>query len=134
MTNEEVIKTMEKSHDDLKSIIESNHLLVLAEVGAIQDVMKIEFRTIKEKQDKTNGKINQHAEKISELEKNDIRHVVDCPAMPKIEQLEKEIIGSWLRKHWKTAILIFIGILWLSYSLFALISIEDILNIISKLK
>lgn len=93
-----------------------------------ENLIHASLNSIDKRLDKINGTVAKNVMDIEELRIKGFRHVIDCPAMPKIEKIEQEIIGSWIRKHWKLALLIFTITLFVSYSLFELLGIKEILS------
>lgn len=79
---------------------------------------------------KLNGSVAEHSKAIEELHTNNRLHIVDCPAMPKIEKLEENDIGLWIKGHWKLFIAMVVSTLFVAYSLFDLFSIKEIISLI----
>jgi hypothetical protein len=109
MKNEEIIKVMESKHEDLIKIMESNHALTRAEVGALGDLMKIQFTQVKDKQDRTNGCISEHAKRLGVIE----------------EELKPQ---GLIRKHWKLAVILLILLSYGIYTLYEIYSLADIIK------
>jgi hypothetical protein len=87
-----------------------NQKLTAAEIGAVNDQMKIKFKQVIERQDHTNGCIKEHEIRLKEVENGNM--------------------GSWIKKHWKATVIIGLISLYLIYSLFELYSLKDIINAI----
>lgn len=108
-------KYLEQRFDDLTTLMNARFNVVDGDNKQINDHLA-----------ELNGTVKEHTKEIDDLKLKEGLHIVACPAMPKIEALEKEIIGSWVRKHWKLALLIFVVTLFVSYSLFELFGIKEI--------
>lgn len=83
----------------------------------------------------TNGRVLELEEKVTQLEISDRLHVAECPAMPVIKDLEKDVrelkveaITVWIKKHWRLSIAISVLLLYVSYSAFSFFSIQQIID------
>jgi len=118
MNNKETIEVIKQSHDNIKSIIDMNQKLTTAEIGALSDVMKIQFREVMNRQDRTNNNVFHNTENIEENTK-------------KIKANEETLKPQkWIKKHWKATLLIILFIMYLTYSLFDIYSFSDIINLL----
>jgi hypothetical protein len=116
MTNKETIEVINRSHDDIKTIIDINQKLTTAEIGALADLMKIQFNQVKLKQDITNNNVGHNTEDIKE----------NAEKIKKTEDALKP--QKWIGKHWKATVLIILFAMYLTYSLFDIYSLSDIIN------
>lgn len=106
--------THDPSHDAIERIITEtlkgwHSETVLREVITNKSLEKIETHqaNIELHLKQLNGNIIKHTEAITALEKADIRHVTECPAMPKIERIEKGLVAyNWVRNNPKTGLAI----------------------------
>jgi len=62
-----------------------------------------EITVIKEQTLKTNSRVNHIEDDIKELEKADIKHVVDCPVLPKVQKIEDDLMEYKLFKKYPKA-------------------------------
>ena len=83
----------------------------------------------------TNGRVLDLEAKVAQLDLNDKLHIAECPAMPVIKDLEKDVrelkveaITIWIKKHWKLSIAISVLLLYFSYSAFSFFSIQQIID------
>jgi hypothetical protein len=118
----------EEVREMIHDMLSGYHALITSQ----NDITNISLGEIKDHLKKLNGSVSEQAREIEELKVADVKHIVDCPAMPKIEALEKEIIGSWLRKHWKLALIIFLATLFVTNALVDFLGIKGILSIITN--
>jgi len=109
MTNKETIDVINRSHDDIRSLLEMHQMLTTAEIGAIADLMKIQFREVIKRQDQTNGNVSLHSSDIKAI-KEDMKP------------------GLWISKHWKTVFFICFLILYLTYAMFDIYSLTEIIK------
>ena len=108
-------------------------LLVNAQFTNVNEQLKEIHGEIRE----TKNRIDNVENDITNLQVNDELHVKDCPAMIMIEKLQSEVrelkieaLTLWIKKHWKLSILIAVITLYFAYSLFTLLSIEEIVKLI----
>ena len=65
-----------------------------AGITAQNDITNLTLGEIRDHLKILNGTVKEHAEKISDLKiKNDL-HITECPAMDKIDHLEKEMVSE----------------------------------------
>jgi hypothetical protein len=95
---------------------------------AREEVTNTNLQEIRDHLKKINGHVADNVKDIQELKLREGLHISECPAMPKIEELEKEIIGPWIHKHWKLAVILAILSLFIAYSMFELFSIKEIIS------
>jgi len=106
--------THDPSHDAIERIITEtlkgwHSETVLREVITNKSLELIEIHqaNIESHLKQLNGSIAKHTEAIVALEKADIRHVTDCPAMPKIRKIEQGLVAyNWVRSNPKTGLAI----------------------------
>lgn len=117
-------KFLDERFGHLTTLINANHK------ESMDSNDRIEKHTIT-----TNGRVTELEKKVIDLQISDELHIKDCPAMPIIAKLEKnvselkvEAITIWIKKHWKTSILVTIILLYLSYSLFSYFSIKQLID------
>lgn len=60
--------------------------------ASIKELMNTQFKGINDRLDKLNGKVFVHDQKISELEKTELAHILNCPISPKLRALEDEML------------------------------------------
>lgn len=111
MKNEELLRVINQRDEDMKALIDMQTKLINAEIGAVTDIMNVQFKQVLEKQDHTNGSLGEHGRRLEELE------AVTRPQ-------------SWGKKHWKAAVIIFILGTYVLYAVFELYSIVDIIKAI----
>ena len=116
MTNKETIDVINRSHDDIRSLLEMHQMLTTAEIGALADQMKIYFNQVKLKQDITNSNVSHNTEDIKE----------NAEKIKKAEDALKP--QKWIGKHWQATLLIILFVMYLTYSLFDIYSLSDIIN------
>ena len=122
MRNEEIVKLVEnikqdlqdkikEDHDTTREFIELKHKLIAAEIGALEDIMKIQFAEVLRRQNIANGKVQENSNKI--------------------ECLEKDFqVQGWMAKHWKLVIVFSLIITYTLYSIYELYSLSDIIKAI----
>ena len=111
MRNEEILKVVEQNHDNIVRLLDSQHALTRAEIGAVNDMAKIQFEQMKAKQDYTNGCVGLNAAEIKKI-KTDIA------------------LGVWVRNNWKTTIFLSVLLSWVLYSIYEVYSLVDIIKLI----
>ena len=119
-------KYLEQRFEDLTTLVNAQFINVHERLDDIHNQVK-----------KINGRVGDVEKEIVDLQINDKLHVQDCPAMPiitevkkDVEELKIEALTLWIKKHWKLSILITVIILYFAYSLFTLLSIEEIIKLV----
>ena len=86
---------------------------------------------------KLNGSVAEHTFAITDLKRKDDLHIVDCPVMPLVKKLDKEVetlkieaFTVWIRQHWKLSIFLSVLSLYIIYNLFAVLSLKELINLI----
>ena len=88
----------EKDHAAIRQILGDVIAKHTAQIDGKFDVIKNELAHIKEQTTKTNGRVNKHDDLISDLQKADIQHIINCPIesrLKKIETSESVKSGMW---------------------------------------
>jgi hypothetical protein len=61
----------------------------------MNQLSNIEIQTLK-----TNGRVNEHVKEIGDLKLANLKHIIDCPAMPKIEEIKNDLLEyKWFKQH-----------------------------------
>jgi ribosomal protein L30/L7E len=110
--------TMIADKADLKELINARHDHTLAEIGAVNDLMRSEFKQVFQRLDHANGTIDEHRKSIEELRLADANHLVICPALPKIEGIKQDLEEYRIFKKYPKLVmlLIFVFVLFLGVS------------------
>ena len=129
----------QKDREEVREMIHGMLSGYQALITSQNDITNLALGEIKEHLKRLNGSVKEQANDIEELKVADVKHIAECPAMPKIDKMnerlddiEKDILGKWLKKHWKLALIIFISVLFITNAVVDFLGIKGILNLLSS--
>ena len=84
---------------------------VFEQIEETKTISELHYKSIQLSLEEIQETLRENSKRVSELEKKEMLHIINCPNIPKIKKLEDMHVGnSAVKKHWLAVISILISV------------------------